>query len=236
PWIDVSAEVAAARPKIAMIMNQHDKARRGECLSETLKPLLLDPRKAVSHADCGPNPLPFRQEQPGAEFNFPFCGNPHIKVAHDGRYSGCLYDERALPQSLTEGKVLPRAFEEPDHEVIGRYACTRDDPRVQLLEQSEAGFLRPADDERDFKQDEVVRVLHSDKRGRVQEAVAGKLVDDLEEVVGGNLENAHQRILDRLRRVAEAGLIVLPFEDMNLYDWHLQFSWFDVYCRYLSAH
>jgi hypothetical protein len=62
----------------------------------------------------------------------------------------------------------------------------------------------------------------------VQEAVAGKLMDDLEEVVGGNLENAHQRILDRLRHVAEAGLVVLPFEDMNLYDWHLQFSWFDV--------
>jgi len=45
-----------------------------------------------------------------------------------------------------------------------------------------------------------------------QEAVAGKLMDDLEEVVGGNLENAHQRILDRLRHVAEAALVVLPFE------------------------
>jgi len=62
-----------------------------------------------------------------------------------------------LRQSLTERKVLAWALEEPDHEVVGRYAGTRDDPRVQFLEQGEASFLRPAGDERDFKQDEVVR-------------------------------------------------------------------------------
>src|ERR1700730_4178654 len=51
---------------------------------------------------------------------------------------------------------------------------------------------------------------------------------DLEEVVGGNLEDAHQRILDRLRHVAEAALVVSTFEDMNLCEWHWQLSWFDV--------
>src|ERR1700686_4901633 len=62
----------------------------------------------------------------------------------------------------------------------------------------------------------------------MQEAVARKLMDDLEEVVGGNLEDAHQRILDRLRHVAEAALVVSTFEDMNLCEWHLQLSWLDV--------
>src|SRR6266567_5257825 len=47
-------------------------------------------------------------------------------------------------------------------------------------------------------------------------------MDDLEEVVRGNLENAHQRILDRLRHLAEAALVVSTFEDMNLCEGHLE--------------
>jgi hypothetical protein len=53
-------------------------------------------------------------------------------------------------------------------------------------------------------------------------------MDDLEEVVRGNLQNADQRILDRLRHVGEAALVVSPFEDMNFCDWHLKVSLFDV--------
>jgi len=70
----------------------------------------------------------------------------------------------------------------------------------------------------------------------VQEAVARKLMDDLEEVVGGNLEDVHQRILHRLRHVAEAALVVLTFKDMNLCEWHLQLSSFDETDLYLSVH
>jgi hypothetical protein len=57
---------------------------------------------------------------------------------------------------LTEGKVLTRLLGELDHEVIGRYSGTSDDPRVQLLEQGETGFFGPANDERDLEQNEVV--------------------------------------------------------------------------------
>ena len=47
PWIDVSAEIASARPEIAMIVNKHNKTRRGEYLSETPKAVFLGPCKAV---------------------------------------------------------------------------------------------------------------------------------------------------------------------------------------------
>ena len=66
-----------------MIVNKHDKTRRGECLSETLKAVFLDPCKAVGHGDSRANPIPFGQEQPGAEFNSPFRGNLHINLHFD---------------------------------------------------------------------------------------------------------------------------------------------------------
>ena len=49
----------------------------------------------------------------------------------------------------------------------------------------------------------------------MQEAVAPKLMDDLEKIIRGNLQDADQRLLDRLGNVAEATLVVSTFEDMN---------------------
>ena len=63
-----------------MIVNKHEEARRGECLGETLKALFLGPRKPVSHRDSRMAAIPFRQEQPSAEFNSPFRGNPHVEL------------------------------------------------------------------------------------------------------------------------------------------------------------
>src|SRR6266404_3609963 len=125
--------------------------------------------------------------------------------------SGCLSDRRALRQSLTEGKVFARALGEQNHEIVRRYSGASGDPRVQFLEQGKPGFFRTARYEREFQHDEVVGVFHPDKRRRVQEAVARKLVDDLEEIVRGNLQDADQRALDRLRQVAEAMLVVTTF-------------------------
>jgi hypothetical protein len=62
PWIDVPAEVAAARPEIAMIVHKHDEPRRGECLSETLKTVFPGSPKAVSHGDSGADAISFGQE------------------------------------------------------------------------------------------------------------------------------------------------------------------------------
>ena len=60
--VDVSPQIAAARAEIAMIVNQHDETRRRECPSETLKAMLLGPRKAVGHGDRGVETIPFGQE------------------------------------------------------------------------------------------------------------------------------------------------------------------------------
>src|SRR5882762_1943524 len=114
------------------------------------------------------------------------------------------HDGRALRQSPTERKVLAWSLGELDHEVVRRYSDAGDDPRVQLLEQGEADFFGPARDERELKQDEVVGVVHAHERERVKVAVARKLMDDLEEVIRWNLQDADQRILDRPGHIVEA--------------------------------
>jgi hypothetical protein len=88
-----------------------------------------------------------------------------------------------LRQSLTEGKVLAGSFGELDHEVVRQDSGTGDDVLVELLEQGEAGFFRPAGDERELEQDEIVGVFPPEKRWRVQEAFTRKLMDDPEEVI-----------------------------------------------------
>src|SRR5882762_2805988 len=138
--------------------------------------------------------------------------------------SGCLRDEGALRQSLAERDVLARDLDELDHQVVGRDAGAGGDARVQLLEKREARLLRPAGDERELEHDEVVGILEAEKRWRVQEALARQLVDDLEEVVRRNLQDADQRLLHRLRQLAETALVVLTFEDMNLCEWHFRIS------------
>jgi hypothetical protein len=125
---------------------------------------------------------------------------------------------------LAEGEVLTRLFGKLDEDVIGRYSGTSDDPSVQFLEQREAGFSRPAGDERDLKHDEVVGVSHAEKRRRVQEPIARQFVDDLKEVIRGNLQDAQERILDRLGYLTEATFVVSTFKDMNFCEWHLKDS------------
>src|SRR6266576_3512148 len=145
-----------------------------------------------------------------------------MQIRHVDPPSGCLRDESALCQSLTERKVLVWTLDELDHEVVWRYSGTCDDSRVQFLEQGEANFFGPAGDERDFKHDEVVGVFHSEKRRRVQEAVARKLMDDLEEVVRGDLQHADQRLLNGRGHVGETLLVVSTFEHMNFCEGHFK--------------
>src|SRR5258708_5616186 len=108
-----------------------------------------------------------------------------------------------------------------DHEVIRRYSGAGDDARVQFLEQGEAGFFRPAGDERELKQDEVVGGLQPEKRRRVQKTLAWKHMDDLKQVIQRNCQDADQCILDRGGHLAEAMLVVSLFEDMNCCERHV---------------
>ena len=102
-----------------------------------------------------------------------------------------------------------------NHEVIRRYSGLSDDARVQFLEHGEARFLRQAGYGRDFKQDEVIGVLHPEIRRRVEEAVARKLMDNLKNVIRSDFLDSDQRILHPGGHLPEATLVVSSFEDMN---------------------
>jgi|SRR6266851_3326377 len=52
----------------------------------------------------------------------------------------------------------------------------------------------------------------------------GKKPHNLEKVLRGNLQNADQRLLDRLGHIAEATVVVLTFEDMHGCEWHVHVS------------
>src|SRR2546425_9754393 len=93
----------------------------------------------------------------------PFEGEMLMVFSSFHAASGCLRDERALCQSLTERKVLARGLGELDHEIIRRYSCPSDDPRIQLFEQSEAGFPLPAANKSDLSDNPLVGITYTPK-------------------------------------------------------------------------
>src|SRR2546428_284034 len=95
-----------------------------------------------------------------------------------------------------------------------------DDAVVQGLQQGQSLRLRPACDERDLQQDQVVRIGESEERPRVAELRWRQDVDDLKEVVRRDPQGADQAVLDRVRDPVEASLIVAALEDMDLRDRH----------------
>src|SRR2546427_8210544 len=95
-----------------------------------------------------------------------------------------------------------------------------DDAVVQGLQQGQSLRLRPACDERDLQQDQVVRIGESEERPRVAELRWRQDVDDLKEVVRRYPQGADQAVLDRVRDPVEASLIVAALEDMDLRDRH----------------
>jgi hypothetical protein len=101
--MDRYPEVSAARPEIAVIVHKHDEARRGECLSETLKAVFLGPSKSVGHGDGGLGTIPFGQEQPRAKFNSALCRDPHLELQ-----SHCQPPRKSLAiQGATPVAVTP---------------------------------------------------------------------------------------------------------------------------------
>jgi len=58
----------------------------------------------------------------------------------------------------------------------------------------------------------------------VQKAIPWKLMDDLETLIRGNLQDADQRFVDRLGHIAQSTFVVSAFEDMNFCNWHVNIS------------
>src|SRR5467141_3390765 len=139
--------------------------------------------------------------------------------------SGRLGNVSTLCQSLAEREVLAGPLDKLNHHVVRRDPYGGDDASVQLFEQREARFFRPASDEGHFEEDEVVGIFHSHERGRVKKTLARYLVDDLEKVVRRYPEHGDQRLLHGPGQRRKPLLVVAGFEDVNLGEGHLRFLW-----------
>src|SRR5215471_3680180 len=96
---------------------------------------------------------------------------------------------RALRQSASERDVFTWDFVDVDQEVVRRDADGRYDFLVEGLQECEASFLRTRNDERNFEQDEIVRIGQPEKAGRVNEALLGKDVKDPVVILRRHVEN-----------------------------------------------
>src|SRR6266480_6671221 len=95
-------------------------------------------------------------------------------------------DVGALRQASAERDVLARRLVERNQEIIGRDSGSRDHAIVQGLQQRQPLLLRAAGDEGDLKDDQVIRVVESQERRRMEESAARQNVNDLEEVFRRN--------------------------------------------------
>jgi hypothetical protein len=79
PGIDIGTWFAAACPEIAVVMEKHDKTRRGKRLCEALDAVLTGPRKAMRHCDGWVWTCSTWQKQPSPELYSVLCRDFHIK-------------------------------------------------------------------------------------------------------------------------------------------------------------
>src|SRR5258707_11679667 len=144
-----------------------------------------------------------------------------IVLSH-ARWSGSLRillgDVRTLRQAAAERDILARRLVEGDQEIIRRDSGSRDDAFVQGLQQRQPLLLRTAGDEGDLEDDQVIRVVESKKRGRMEELAARQNMNDLEEVFRRNAQCADQPVLHRAGYFAETSLVVLSFEHVDFGD------------------
>src|SRR5262245_2887454 len=95
-------------------------------------------------------------------------------------------DVSALRQAAAERDVLARRLVERDQEIVCRNSRSRDDAIVQGLQQCQSLLPRTAGDEGDLEDNQVIRVVESEERGRMTKLPARQNVDDLEEVFRRN--------------------------------------------------
>jgi hypothetical protein len=82
------------------------------------------------------------------------------------------------------GRVAPS--HDRTKEIIGRDSGSRDHAVVHGLQQRQSLLLGAAGDKGDFKYDQVIGVLESEERRRVEESAARQNMNDLEEIFRRN--------------------------------------------------
>src|SRR5580700_1134568 len=98
----------------------------------------------------------------------------------------------ALGLALAKREILARSFVERDHQVVWRHVGCRGNAGIDILQECEPRLLRPTIYESEIKDNQVVGVVHTDKRWCVQKAFLWKFEDKLVEVFGRHAKRVHQ--------------------------------------------
>src|SRR5712675_2788270 len=98
----------------------------------------------------------------------------------------------ALCLTPAEGKILAGGFVERDHQIVRRHVGRRGDAGVDVFQEREPRLLGTPFDESEIEDDQVVGIMHADKRWRVEEALLRKFKDELIEVFGRYPKRVHQ--------------------------------------------
>ena len=100
------------------------------------------------------------------------------------RFSFARNGVGALRLAPAKGEILARSFVERDHQVVGLHLGGRCDTGVDVFQECEPRLLRSPFDESEIKDNQVVGIMHADKRRRVEKALLRKFKDKLVEVFG----------------------------------------------------
>ena len=78
----------------------------------------------------------------------------------------------------------------------GDTAAAAGDARVDVFQKSKPRFLRPPLDESEIESNQIVAVMHADKRGRVQKTALRQFEDELVKIFRRHTKRVHQRGLN----------------------------------------
>src|SRR5215831_2650871 len=89
------------------------------------------------------------------------------------------------------------------------------DTRVDVFQKCKPCLLWPPLDESDIENNEIVSVMHSDERRRMQKAVLRQLEDQLVEIFGRHAKCIHQSGLYGPGYLGDPGLVVTALDKVN---------------------
>jgi hypothetical protein len=128
----------------------------------------------------------------------------------------------ALSQAPAKRNVVAGDLIERDHEIIRGDIGGCHYRVVQCFQQSQALLFGTTGDERDLQDNQIIRVVEAKERGRVKILVPGQNVEDLKEVFRRDTQSAYEAILHRARHLAQTSFVILPFQYVDLGDWHVR--------------
>src|SRR6476659_7245103 len=133
-------------------------------------------------------------------------------LARDGVGALCL--------AATKGEILAGSFVERDHQIVQRHTGRRGDAGIDVFQECEPRLLRPPFDESEIEDDQVVGIMHADKRRCMEKALLRKFKDKLVKVFGRHAKRVHQSRLYSAGDFGDPVLIVTTFDNVDFSERH----------------